>query len=1527
MDTPYKGLQPYTELDKDNFYGRVTEKRILMDKILIHKLTFLFAASGVGKSSLLRAAVLPALTESPNSYDVVYYNDWVEQPLLNLKSHIAEILRDNGRVTPDFEFDLSLPLKPFLRICSVFTSAPFILILDQFEEFFNYQKYHQDNFRQFVEEIAQAVHDNATDTTFVIAMREDFALELNAFKEVMPTFLIDNFYRLERLSLANARMAIEQPLKKQGFHYEAGLLDALVQDLSEREKVEREGSQSQEWVMAELVEPPHLQIVCQQLWELDRGRADKEIKRATYQRKGLAVGLLENYFKDKIETFSYPQKKVASDAFNHLVNKHGTKIAHPLPDLAKLLNVSSYDLGEVLDKLEAARVLRRQKRKETLWYELYHDMFSHSIYRWNEQFKFRHRMYRIGQGVAAFALVGAVVFGIYDYWDNSTHYHVKVNFAEGVNAPVQVWQGRHDGFDMWGQHKFLHELSYSRVDIEPDKLFDVQGVWDIEHVHQEMIEELPLVERVQAYYDAGYLDKAVHDMVSCAIYEHNLDRSKQFVDILKFFNTREGIDLLIKYLTAANSNRVVSSKIRDSLGTIPYIPLFLNKELLHHPNLSIRLLAIDYFAALGGRVSEKFLIDLLADENMMIRRKAIKKLSALKVQIAEAYLLEALENELLKSTVIEAIGNLNYQAFTSRLYSFLSSSDYSLKQKAIWALVKLGDKSITPYLISLLENKENNFDWQLKNKATEKIKILGNKDILPIIIPLLDNVDPDERCNMLSIVRHFGSEKILPDIIPLLHDSNEWGLSCVVDTIKTLGNKQTVSLITPFLSSVNKAVRRDAINIIGSLGSKQTLPLIVPLLDDPKWQVRSSAIEEIGKMDNQHVLPLITPFLNDPFSQVRVVTTNAIVKILDGKSALSLISPLLEDSSFEVKSNTVRAIGSLRYKQAFSHIIPLLTNPDWNVRLSVVDTVNFLGDKRVLPILNPLFEDYVFKDSSPSAYSNVIDIIGTLGYKQSYYLTIPLISDSNSQIRSSAVKAMETLGDKQILADIISLLNDPSSDVRSTAVKTIEVLGDKQALPSIIPLLNDPNLSVRSNAVRAIGVLGNSQDLYLISPLLSDSDWQTQKDAINVIGILGYKGNTQAFPHLTPLLNDFSSDWNVRSSSIEALEALNNEQILPLIASLANNSFDLEIQDSATRALYNLLLSQKELNEIFYEKIQFYFEIRDIEHKSISDIISLIEDITEFNSISLKRKFELFSTLSKQYIDNNRIQKAIAENLVNLLKIKNNKKVFYLIFKQFILNEEVDFWSRLKLFSNLDKINHQEISDFIFEILEKPNFDNDMQSFKFASFNALATKRNDRAKTYLIQELDKLTQEKQQWRKTLKKHKTDKNKCGQQQTDSEWKYTYWESRIAYSLTQNNPQYALNNLLNHPLANVRQGAWQGLAFMMEQQDTALSGGELFEKIYDLHHKTDQAYIRHATYRAIDLSLTSLEAVGTQKDLDKLEEIFAKHQKREQQTPQYKAILQRIEWSKAMLDHRLNQLNIDELRERFKDELAEAESQIY
>ncbi len=85
---PYIGLRFFTETEKDRFFGRDKEIQVLTDKILVNRLTLLVAASGVGKSSLLRAGVMPALRDSGMA-DLVYHSDWAVEPLLELKRSVV----------------------------------------------------------------------------------------------------------------------------------------------------------------------------------------------------------------------------------------------------------------------------------------------------------------------------------------------------------------------------------------------------------------------------------------------------------------------------------------------------------------------------------------------------------------------------------------------------------------------------------------------------------------------------------------------------------------------------------------------------------------------------------------------------------------------------------------------------------------------------------------------------------------------------------------------------------------------------------------------------------------------------------------------------------------------------------------------------------------------------------------------------------------------------------------------------------------------------------------------------------------------------------------------------------------------------------------------------------------------------------------------------------------------------------------------------------------------------------------------
>ena len=180
--SPYKGLAPYDVTDEDNFFGREREKQILTGKIFSYNITLLFAATGTGKSSLLRAAVMPGLTEM-QQLDVVYYADWIRNPVEGLQTAIRETLIANEKITGR-ELKGNKDLHDFLKICTAYSSEPLVLMLDQFEELFQYHR--SGSLLGFVEQFVPVINDNDLPLSLVFSMREDFLAELNIFKGKIP---------------------------------------------------------------------------------------------------------------------------------------------------------------------------------------------------------------------------------------------------------------------------------------------------------------------------------------------------------------------------------------------------------------------------------------------------------------------------------------------------------------------------------------------------------------------------------------------------------------------------------------------------------------------------------------------------------------------------------------------------------------------------------------------------------------------------------------------------------------------------------------------------------------------------------------------------------------------------------------------------------------------------------------------------------------------------------------------------------------------------------------------------------------------------------------------------------------------------------------------------------------------------------------------------------------------------------------------------------------------------------------------
>src|ERR1700676_402708 len=104
MSTPpmacaYKGLDTFGEDNAEVFFGRQRETRIVTSNVRTARLTVLFAAGGVGKSSLVRAGVAHQLHLSPGQA-VIVHDTWTGHPGAALKASAADELRRLGLDVP-----------------------------------------------------------------------------------------------------------------------------------------------------------------------------------------------------------------------------------------------------------------------------------------------------------------------------------------------------------------------------------------------------------------------------------------------------------------------------------------------------------------------------------------------------------------------------------------------------------------------------------------------------------------------------------------------------------------------------------------------------------------------------------------------------------------------------------------------------------------------------------------------------------------------------------------------------------------------------------------------------------------------------------------------------------------------------------------------------------------------------------------------------------------------------------------------------------------------------------------------------------------------------------------------------------------------------------------------------------------------------------------------------------------------------------------------------------------------------------
>lgn len=290
---PYKGLAPFLTSDHRFFSGRYDLVRRLVDKVKFHRLLALTGLSGSGKSSVVRAGLIPDL--AAGAYDGIDDNGLTDsatwlfpQPILPGADPLGALEAVYGPIAGPAALPAALD-----RL-----GAPVLLSIDQFEEVFTLSP-ESDRRTLFLDAVVAAATMGDHRHIIVVTMRSEFDTLVEKHPAFAALFTAGREV-IQTMQAADLRKVIEEPANRLGVGFEPGLVDELMTR-----------------VQGEPAGLPLLSFTLLKLWEL---RADGPMKMADYQALGgNPRDILANSADKVFEAFLKQDQDLARGIFTRLV--------------------------------------------------------------------------------------------------------------------------------------------------------------------------------------------------------------------------------------------------------------------------------------------------------------------------------------------------------------------------------------------------------------------------------------------------------------------------------------------------------------------------------------------------------------------------------------------------------------------------------------------------------------------------------------------------------------------------------------------------------------------------------------------------------------------------------------------------------------------------------------------------------------------------------------------------------------------------------------------------------------------------------------------------------------------------------------------------------------------------------------------------------------------------------------------------------------------------------------------------------
>ncbi len=364
--SPFAGLAAFQEADADRFFGRDHDIVHIVNELRPRPLVAVVGPSGTGKSSLIRAGVIPALKRSGEGWDAHVVRPGRE-PLAALAGILAHNDSTSGELErPDDDSSgatlgdsaASTVLGPVierlrsesgylgsrLRARAANKLRRILVFVDQLEELYTQGALPADR-AAFLACLAAVADDAASPLRVVLSMRSDF-LDRMAEDRRLGAEVTRGLVLLPPMDRDGMRQALLRPLEASEHRFESpALVDRMVDALDDTPGA-----------------LPLLQFTAARLWELrDTGR--RLLTEASYERLGGVAGALATHADAVLAGMSSARHILARAVLERLVTPERTRALVSVTEL-RALHCAPDLVDDIVQHLAAMRLLVIERSAE-----------------------------------------------------------------------------------------------------------------------------------------------------------------------------------------------------------------------------------------------------------------------------------------------------------------------------------------------------------------------------------------------------------------------------------------------------------------------------------------------------------------------------------------------------------------------------------------------------------------------------------------------------------------------------------------------------------------------------------------------------------------------------------------------------------------------------------------------------------------------------------------------------------------------------------------------------------------------------------------------------------------------------------------------------------------------------------------------------------------------------------------------------------------------------------------------------------